>query len=74
MALFAGLHLGLHAPTAVLQEVVRASLSTWYGELVTALPQIDSGFALAPQGPGLGTALRPEVRQRADAIVRETHC
>lgn len=74
VALFAGLHLGLHAPTAVLQEVVRASLSSWYGELVSQLPQIDGGFALAPQRPGLGTALRPEVRQRADAIVRETHC
>ncbi|MFP3403537.1 mandelate racemase/muconate lactonizing enzyme family protein [Pseudomonas sp. SIMBA_065] len=74
VALYAGLHLGLHAPTAVLQEVVRASLSTWYGELVTHLPQIESGFALAPTQPGLGTALRPETRQRADVIIRETHC
>ena len=74
VALYAGLHLGLHAPTAVLQEVVRASLSTWYGELVTHLPQIEAGFALAPTLPGLGTALRPETRQRADAIIRETNC
>ncbi|HKS15358.1 MAG TPA: mandelate racemase/muconate lactonizing enzyme family protein [Pseudomonas sp.] len=74
VALFAGLHLGLHAPTAVLQEVVRASLSTWYGELVTHLPRIDVGFAHAPRLPGLGTALRPEVRRRADAIIRETRC
>jgi len=74
VALYAGLHLGLHAPTAVLQEVVRASLSTWYGELVTHLPQIEAGFALAPTLPGLGTALRPEIRRRADAIIRETHC
>jgi L-alanine-DL-glutamate epimerase-like enolase superfamily enzyme len=72
VALFAGLHLGLHAPTAVLQEVVRASLSTWYGELVTRLPDITSGFAAAPNLPGLGTALRPEVKQRADAMIRET--
>ncbi|KOG04411.1 Mandelate racemase/muconate lactonizing protein [Pseudomonas syringae pv. aceris] len=72
VALFAGLHLGVHAPTAVLQEVVRASLSTWYGELVTHLPGIAAGFAAAPRLPGLGTALRPEVRRRADAIVRET--
>jgi L-alanine-DL-glutamate epimerase-like enolase superfamily enzyme len=72
VALFAGLHLGLHAPMAVLQEVVRASLSTWYGELVTHLPQITAGHALAPTIPGLGTALRPEVKQRPDAIIRET--
>lgn len=72
VALFAGLHLGIHAPTAVLQEVVRASLSTWYGELVTELPRITSGHAIAPSLPGLGTALRPEVKRRADAIIRET--
>lgn len=72
VALFAGLQLALHAPTAVLQEVVRASLSTWYGELVTELPRIVDGHALAPVVPGLGTALRPEVKQRADAILRET--
>lgn len=72
VALFAGLHLGLHAPTAVLQEVVRASLSTWYADLVTDLPLIDNGQALAPMSPGLGTALRPEIRERADAVIRET--
>lgn len=72
IALFAGLHLGIHAPTAVLQEVVRASLSTWYGELVTYLPEIEAGFAAAPSRPGLGTALRPEVKKRPDAIIRET--
>ena len=72
VALFAGLHLGLHAPTAVLQEVVRASLATWYGDLVTQLPQIEAGYALAPTAPGLGTALRPEVRKRADIVIRET--
>src|SRR4030095_5584158 len=34
VALMAGLHLALHAPTAIFQEVVRAALSTWYRELV----------------------------------------
>ncbi|WP_110950317.1 mandelate racemase/muconate lactonizing enzyme family protein [Pseudomonas bohemica] len=72
VALFAGLQIGMHAPTAVLQEVVRASLSTWYGDLVTHLPQIVDGHALAPTLPGLGTALRPEVRQHRDVIIRET--
>ena len=72
VALLAGLHLGLHAPTAVWQEVVRASLSTWYGELVTQLPVIRQGFAEAPRAPGLGTALRAEVKRRSDAVVRQT--
>jgi galactonate dehydratase len=72
VALLAGLHLGLHAPAAVWQEVVRASLSTWYGELVTQLPVIRQGFAEAPRAPGLGTALRAEVKRRLDAVVRQT--
>lgn len=72
VALLAGLHLGLHAPAAVWQEVVRASLSTWYGELVTQLPVIRRGFAEAPRAPGLGTALRAEVKRRSDAVVRQT--
>jgi L-alanine-DL-glutamate epimerase-like enolase superfamily enzyme len=70
VALWAGLHLALHAPSAIYQEVVRASLSTWYRDLVTALPVIDGGKALAPTAPGLGAALHPQLRTRADATVR----
>ncbi|MDB5851365.1 MAG: Gluconate dehydratase [Rhodoferax sp.] len=70
IALMAGLHLALNAPTAIFQEVVRASLATWYQDLVDVLPVIDNGQALAPVGAGLGTRLKPEVRQRADATVR----
>lgn len=70
VALWAGLHLAIHAPTAIYQEVVRASLATWYRELVTALPAIDHGKAMAPVAPGLGAALHPNLRKRADATVR----
>ena len=70
VALLAGLHLALHAPTAIFQEVVRAALSTWYRELVTELPEIRGGMARAPQGPGLGTKLNPAVMRREDATVR----
>ena len=70
VALWAGLHLALHTPSAIYQEVVRASLSTWYRELVTELPVIDGGKALAPAAPGLGAALHPQLRTRADASVR----
>ena len=71
VALMAGLQLALHAPTAIFQEVVRATLSTWYRDLVTALPVLVNGMVQAPLGPGLGTALRSEVRRRADASIRE---
>ena len=60
-----GLHLALHAPTAIFQEVVRATLSTWYRDLVTALPTVNNGVVSAPRAPGLGLALNPDVRRRA---------
>lgn len=70
VTLMAGLHLALHAPTAIFQEVVRATLSTWYRELVTELPLVKNGMVLAPQGPGLGTQLHADVRKRDDVSVR----
>jgi galactonate dehydratase len=70
VTLWAGLHLGLHAPAAIFQEVVRATLATWYRDLVTELPIIRHGVVEAPTGPGLSTALRPEVKLRDDATIR----
>jgi L-alanine-DL-glutamate epimerase-like enolase superfamily enzyme len=72
VTLMAGLHLALHAPTAIFQEVVRATLATWYRDLVTGLPDIHQGLVQAPTAPGLGTALLPEVKRREDATIRET--
>jgi galactonate dehydratase len=71
VTLMAGLQLALHAPTAIFQEVVRATLATWYRELVTELPVIVNGMVQAPVAPGLGTSLLPEVRHRQDVLVRE---
>ena len=70
VTLMAGLHLALHAPTAIYQEVVRATLATWYRDLVTGLPVIAAGMVQAPTAPGLGTALLPGIRTRPDAVVR----
>ena len=68
----AATHLSMHLPNAMIQESVRAFWSGWYGELVTALPVIEDGMVAPPVGPGLGTALRPEVFERADARIRST--
>jgi galactonate dehydratase len=68
--LMAGLHLAMHAPTAIFQEVVRAALSTWYRDLVTELPVVDRGVMHAPSSPGLGTRLHPAVMRREDVTVR----
>ena len=70
VALMAGLHLAIHAPTAIYQEVVRATLATWYRELVVGLPEVRGGMIAAPEDPGLGMALSPAVRLRGDAVVR----
>ena len=72
VTLMAGLHLALHASAAIFQEVVRATLGTWYRDLVTDLPVLMSGMAQAPTAPGLGTALLPGLRRREDATVRTT--
>jgi galactonate dehydratase len=72
VTLMAGLHLALHAPTAIFQEVVRATLATWYRDLVTELPLLRQGLVQAPTAAGLGTALLPEVKRRQDAAVRES--
>ncbi|WP_458098494.1 mandelate racemase/muconate lactonizing enzyme family protein [Roseomonas sp. WA12] len=72
ITLMAGLHLALHAPTAIFQEVVRATLATWYRDLVTDLPVLRNGMVQAPTAPGLGTKLQETVRSRPDAVVRES--
>ncbi len=70
VALTASTHLSLAAPNAVLQETVRASLRTWYPELVTEVPSISSGRIRVSDGPGLGTALQPDIRDRPGVHVR----
>lgn len=70
VTLMAGLHLALHAPTTIFQEVVRATLSTWYRDLVTDLPVIRDGMVQAPREAGLGTRLQPALKQRGDAVIR----
>jgi galactonate dehydratase len=72
VTLWAGLHLGLHAPAAIFQEVVRATLATWYRELVTELPVIRNGMVQAPTGAGICTALLSDVAMRPDATVRQS--
>ncbi|MGC3986740.1 MAG: mandelate racemase/muconate lactonizing enzyme family protein [Pseudorhodoferax sp.] len=72
VTLMAGLHMALHAPTAIYQEVVRATLATWYRDIVTGLPAIEDGMAQPPAAAGLGTRLQDGFRQQAGLIVRES--
>ena len=70
VALTAATHLSMCAPNAVMQETVRASLRTWYRDFVTDLPPIKDGQISPPAGPGLGTALQPDIRSRAGVSTR----
>lgn len=70
ITLIASVHLAMHAPTAMFQEVVRATLATWYRDLVTVLPKVEQGWVLPMEGPGLGARLLPDVAAREDAILR----
>lgn len=72
VTLIASVHLAMHAPTAMFQEVVRATLATWYRDLVTVLPRVEQGWVLPMEGPGLGARLLPGVAAREDAIVRSS--
>jgi L-alanine-DL-glutamate epimerase-like enolase superfamily enzyme len=49
--------------------MVRAFCATWYRDLVTELPEIGRGWIAPPEGPGLGTALQPDIERRPDARV-----
>jgi L-alanine-DL-glutamate epimerase-like enolase superfamily enzyme len=70
VVLTASTHLSLHLPNALIQETVRAYYTTWYQDLVTALPSISDGEITPPEGPGLGLEINPDLLTRADAHVR----
>jgi len=65
-------HLAVNAPNALVQEMVRAFYYGWYGELTTGMPVLENGYFLAPEGPGLGIDLVPDVLKREDAVIRIT--
>ena len=64
IALAASLQLCAHAPNAKIMEVVRGFHRGWYRDVVTESIEIHDGRALIPDAPGLGTELRPDVRER----------
>lgn len=72
VTLMAGLHMALHAPTAIYQEVVRATLATWYRDILTELPVISAGLAQPPVAAGLGARLQDGFKQQPGLIVRES--
>ncbi len=70
VVLTVGTHLGVAYPGIELQEMVRAFYYGWYADMLTALPIYENGFLRPQDAPGLGTALRPEITKRPDALIR----
>lgn len=70
VCLAAALQLCAHATNAKIQETVRGFLGGWYREVVVDPVEILDGYAVIPDRPGHGAALRDDVRSRADATTR----
>ncbi|MBI4306567.1 MAG: mandelate racemase/muconate lactonizing enzyme family protein [Chloroflexi bacterium] len=67
--MFACAQICVAAPNVMVMESNRAMHRGWYGRFVRPNSVIKDGYLLAPEGPGIGTRLRPEVRDRSDAVV-----
>lgn len=68
--IFACGHICFSAANAMIQEHVPAFYKGWYNDFIDPNLEIRDGFLHAPQIPGMGTRLRPEVRDRSDVSVR----
>jgi hypothetical protein len=62
----------LHIPNALVMEAVRAYFTTWYKDIITEVPRVDSGYIYGLPGPGLGTRLIPDLTKRAGVQVRRS--
>jgi galactonate dehydratase len=72
VALWASTHMMLNAPNGLIMEVVRGYVDGWYNEVVEDRIQLENGFLVLSNRPGLGTRLREELFDRDDARVEVT--
>lgn len=68
--MFACAQICMAVPGVMIMESNRAMTRGWYGRFVEPNIDIRDGFLHAPEGPGIGTRLRSEVRDRPDAVVQ----
>jgi galactonate dehydratase len=69
VALCAAVHLMLHIPNAMIQEIVRGYIDSWYNEVLDEPFLLEEGHLRLNGKPGLGMALRPELLARPGAQV-----
>jgi L-alanine-DL-glutamate epimerase-like enolase superfamily enzyme len=72
--MFACAHVSMNAPNVYLMESCRAFYGTggWYDRVVETNIRVEDGYLLAPEGPGLGTRLRPDLFDRSDVTIEVT--
>ena len=70
--IFACAHICMSSPNVMIMEHVRPYFYGWYSDFVEPNLPIEHGWLAAPQEPGIGTRLRPEVFQRKDVSTRVT--
>lgn len=70
--IFACAQICMSSPNVMIMEHVRPYFQGWYGDFVDPNLPIEHGWLAAPQRPGVGTRLRPEVFERRDVSTRVT--
>ncbi|MGC5170095.1 mandelate racemase/muconate lactonizing enzyme family protein [Microbacterium sp. DT81.1] len=72
VALAACTHLATASPNTLLQETVRAGYLGWYSTLVEGGAVIEGGHISAPDEPGLGIRLLPDLAERDGTTLRSS--
>ncbi|QDY71543.1 mandelate racemase/muconate lactonizing enzyme family protein [Qingshengfaniella alkalisoli] len=68
----ANLHLALSQPNSLWLESVRAYYNGHYRRMVTTLPTVKDGRAVAIDAPGLGTELSEELLDHPDTVIERS--
>lgn len=70
--IFACAQVCMSSTNAMIQEFVPEFHEGWYGSYVEPNFEIEDGFLKAPELPGIGTRLKPDVMSRKDAHIRKS--
>lgn len=70
--IFACAQVCMSSTNAMIQEFVPEFHEGWYGSYVDPNFEIEDGFLKAPELPGIGTRLKPDVLSRKDAHIRKS--
>ena len=68
--IFACAQICISSVNAMIQEFVPTYHEGWYGDFVDPNLDISGGFLNAPENPGIGTRLKPEVKKRKDVHIK----